>query len=128
VWGQVLQEDGRYEEAVLAFRRVLEVFPEDRATWRSLGRTLYLNQQYDEALVALDRVLEIDPEDRVAHYHRLLVFRALGRQEEAATAEAAYERYRIDESAQAVAGAYRRAHSGVNLMAQPIHRHRLESP
>ncbi len=126
VWGQVLQEDGRYEDAVLAFRRVLEAFPEDRATWRNLGRALYLSQQYEEALVALDRVLQIDPEDRVAHYHRMLVFRALGRQVEAAAAESAHERYRIDDAAQAVAGAYRRAHPGVNLMAQPIHVHRLE--
>jgi tetratricopeptide (TPR) repeat protein len=126
VWGQVLQEDGRYEDAILAFRRVLEVFPEDRAAWRNLGRTLYLHRQYEEALVSLDRVLRIDPEDRVAHYHRMLVLRALGREVEAAAAEAAYERYRIDEAAQAVAGAYRRAHPGVNLMAQPIHTHRLE--
>ncbi|UCG76918.1 MAG: tetratricopeptide repeat protein [Gemmatimonadota bacterium] len=123
VWGGALQEDGRYEEAALAYRRVLEDFPADRAAWRSLGRTLYLDGRYEEALIAFDRVLEIDPEDRVSHYHRMLCYRALGREAESEAAAAAYERYRIDESAQAIAGAFRLANPGVNLMAQPIHTH-----
>ena len=123
VWGGTLQEDGRYGEAALAYRRVLDDFPEDRAAWRSLGRTLYLDGQFEEALVAFDHVLEIDPEDRVAHYHRMLCFRALGRETEAEAAAAAYERYRIDETAQAIAGPFRLAHPGVNLMAQQIHTH-----
>jgi tetratricopeptide (TPR) repeat protein len=123
VWGGALQEDGRYEEAALAYRRVLEDFPEDRAAWRSLGRTLYLDRRFEEALLALDRVLEIDPEDRVSHYHRMLCYRALGREAEAEAAVAAYERYRIDESAQAITRAFRLANPGVNLMALQIHTH-----
>jgi tetratricopeptide (TPR) repeat protein len=123
VWGGALQEDGRYEEAALAYRRVLEDFSEDRAAWRSLGRTLYLDRRFEEALLALDRVLEIDPEDRVSHYHRMLCYRALGREAEAEAAAAAYERYRIDESAQAITRAFRLANPGVNLMAQRIHTH-----
>lgn len=125
VWGAVLQEDGRYPESAQAYRRVLEDFPQDRGAWRQLGRTLYLDRRYDEALRALERVLEIDPEDRVAHYHRMLSLRALGRDVDAALAEAAYERYRIDEAVQAVTRAYRAANPGVNLMAQPIHTHEL---
>lgn len=123
VWGGALQEDGRYEEAALAYRRVLEDFPEDRAAWRSLGRTLYLDQRYEEALLAFDQVLKIDPEDRVSHYHRMLCYRALGREAEAEAAAAAYGRYSIDESAQAITRAFRLANPGVNLMAQPIHTH-----
>lgn len=125
VWGGVLQEDGRYSESAEAYQRVLEDFPYDRGAWRQLGRTRYLDRRYEEALRALERVLEIDPEDRVAHYHRMLSLRALGRDAEASLAEAAYERYRIDEAAQAVTRAYRAANPGVNLMAQPIHTHEL---
>ena len=33
VWGQALQEDGLYPEAEAAYRRVLDTFPGDRATW-----------------------------------------------------------------------------------------------
>ena len=126
VWGRVLQEDGRYEEAVLAYERVLEVFGEDRATWRAMGRTLFLDQQFERALEALTRVLQIDPEDRVAHYHRMLSLRALGRDDEADRAEAAYLYYAVDESAQEVTRAYRARDAGANIMAQPIPTHRLE--
>ena len=125
VWGQVLQEDGRYEEAARALRRVLEEFPGDRAAWRALGRTLFLDGRYDDALDALDGVLAIDPEDRVAHYHRMLSLRALGRDDEAARAEAAYLYYGIDEAAQEVTRAYRARDPGANIMAQQIPVHRL---
>ncbi len=125
-WGQVLQEDGRYDEAARALRRVLEVFPGDRAAWRALGRTSFLDGRYEDALDALDRVLAIDPEDRVAHYHRMLSLRALGRDDEAAQAEAAYLYYGIDEAALEITRAYRARDPGANIMAQQIPVHRLE--
>lgn len=125
VWGSVLREDGRYAEAADAYRRVLEDFPDDRAAWRELGQALYRDQRYDEALEALGGVLAIDPEDRIAHYYRMLSLRALGREEEALVAEGAFERFRIDESAQELTRAFRERNPGVNLMAQPIHTHEL---
>ncbi|MDZ7362795.1 MAG: tetratricopeptide repeat protein [candidate division KSB1 bacterium] len=125
VWGLALQEDGRYAEAVLAYQRVLEQFPDDRAAWRNLGRTFYLDQQYEKSLEAFAQVLKIDPEDRVAHYHQMLCYRALGRQREAEMAAQAYELYQIDESAQEITRAYRAKDPGANLMAQPIRTHRL---
>ena len=44
----MLQEDGRYDDAVAAYRLVLETFPSDRAAWRNLGRTYYLAARYEE--------------------------------------------------------------------------------
>lgn len=126
VWGRAHQEDGRYGRAASAYRRVLEAFPDDRAAWRNLGRVLYLDDRYEAALEAFGEVLRIDPEDRIAHYHRMLSLRALGREEEAEEARKAYEYYRIDETAQRLTREYRRAHPGANLMAQPIPIHRLE--
>jgi len=125
VWGVVLQEDGRYQEAALAYRRVLHDFPEDRATWRNLGRVLYLDEKYEEALEALDSVLKIDPEDRVAHYHRMLALRALGREDEALIAEEAYQYYQIDESAQELTRRYRLEHPHDNREVIKIHVHPL---
>jgi tetratricopeptide (TPR) repeat protein len=126
VWGVALQEDGQYEKAAQAYERVLEQFPDDRATWRNLGRTYYLDQQYEEALQALSEVLRIDPEDRVAHYHRMLCLRALGRDDEAKVVEHAYEFYQIDESAQKITREFRLDNPGANLMAQAIRTHKLE--
>ena len=70
-------------------------------------------------------VLTLDPEDRVAHYHRMLSFRAMGNEEAADIAAAAYDRYSIDESALEVTRSYRQRHPGANLMAQQIRTHRL---
>jgi len=124
-WGQLLLEEGRYVEAASALKRVLQKFPEDRATWRDLGRTYYLDSKYDEAITAMEEVLRIDPEDRIAHYHIMLAARALGRSDRAATAEAAYSRYKIDESAQKVTHTYRLAHPHDNHESQAIHVHDL---
>ncbi|MFQ5413225.1 MAG: tetratricopeptide repeat protein [Phycisphaerae bacterium] len=124
-WGVVLQEDGQYVAAAGAYRRVLERFPEDRAAWRNLGRTYYLDGAFQAALDALDEVLRIDPEDRSAHYHRMLALRALGRHAAADAAEQAYVLYKVDESAQQVTEAYRLAHPFDNRESHAVHVHDL---
>ncbi len=126
VWGRVRQEDGLYEDAAAAYTYVLESFPEDRAAWRQLGRTHYLAQQFEQSIEAYQKVLEIDPEDREAYYHLMLNYKALGRPEDAARAEAAFNIYQIDESAAEVARQYRLNHPGDNLMAQDIRIHALD--
>ncbi len=125
LWGTLLQDDGRYVEAASAYKRVLQKFPEDRATWRNLGRTYYLDGKYEEAIAALNEVLRIDPEDRIAHYHVMLCAKALGRDDLAASAEEAYLRYKIDESQAEVTQAYRLSHPHDNLESQAIHMHDL---
>ena len=125
VWASAHQEDGEYEAAEQAYLASIKAFPEDRQAWFQLGRTRYLGQKYAEAIAAFDRVLEIDPEHRQAHYTRMLRLRAVGREEEALIAEAAVDRYRIDESAAAITREYRSDNPGVNLMAQDIHTHEL---
>jgi tetratricopeptide (TPR) repeat protein len=128
IWGVAQQKAGRYPEAEGAYRHVLLRFPQDRATWRNLGRVLYLDGRFDEALRAFDQVLRIDPEDRSAHYHRMLSLRSLGREAEAAVSEQAYSYYQIDESAQAVTRDYRMQHPHANQEAQSIHVHELSPP
>ncbi|MSR46296.1 MAG: tetratricopeptide repeat protein [Planctomycetes bacterium] len=125
VWGNALQEDGRYGQAIEAWKTVLDEFPEDRDTWRRLGRTLYLDQKFEAALEAYRMVLAIDPEDREAHYHRMLNLQALGRKDEAAEAAKAYEKYQIDESAQAVTNDFRHQDPHSNLETNPVHAHEL---
>ena len=125
VWARVRQEDGLYEDAIAAYRYVLESFPNDRAAWRQLGRTYYLDQQHEASIEAYKEALRIDPEDREAHYHLMLNYRALGESEKAAQFEAAFEFYQIDEAAFETARTYRLTNPGANLMAQDIRIHRL---
>jgi hypothetical protein len=55
----------------------------------------------------------------------MLCLRALGQNDEAELAAAAYEFYQIDESAQEITRAFRSKNPGANLMAQPIRTHKL---
>jgi tetratricopeptide (TPR) repeat protein len=125
VWGVAHQKNGQYGDAELAYRHVVRRFPADRAAWRNLGRVLYLDGRFEEALTALDRVLTIDPEDRSAHYHRMLCLRSLGREAEGLAAEAGYEYYQIDESAQTATRRHRMQHPHDNREVQSIHVHEL---
>jgi len=124
-WGVLLQEDGRYIEAASAYRRVLQEFPDDRATWRNLGRTYFLDGKFAQSIEAMEEVLTIDSEDRVAHYHIMLCARALEDKERAQSAEAAYLRYKVDESAAEVTRAYRLDQPHDNRETQAIHMHAL---
>lgn len=128
VWATAHQRAGSYEEAVGAYERVLKTFPDDRAAWRNLGRVQYLNGEFEQALVALDRTLEIDPEDRAAHYHRMLALRATGRRDEAQTAESAYLKYQVDESAKEGTRAFLLENPAVERAAQEIQIHVPKAP
>ena len=104
---------------------MLQEFPSDRDTWRRLGRTLYLDRQFAESLAAYGMVLSIDPEDREAHYHRMLNLQALGRKDDATEAAKAYEKYQIDESAQALSNDFRHRDPNANLETNSVHAHEL---
>jgi tetratricopeptide (TPR) repeat protein len=125
VWGNVLQQDGRYSEAERAFQRALQEFPQDRDTLRRLGNTYYLDQKFNESLATYLKVLAIDPEDREAHWHRVLNYQALGRKADADEARKAFDKYEIDASATAVANAFRKTDPDANREADTIHAHEL---
>ena len=78
--------------------------------------------------MALDRTLEIDPEDRAAHYHRMLALRATGRRDEAQTAESAYLKYQVDESAKEGTRAFLLENPAVERAAQEIQIHVPKAP
>lgn len=119
-WGLAKKEEGLYGEAASAFERVLAYFPEDRGAWGQLGRTHYLNGEYEQSLTAYLNLLAIDPEDSVAHYHRMLCYRALGETAKADVAQQAYEKYSIDENAMEFTQRYRLNNPIDNAAAQRI--------
>ena len=121
--GVALRALGRYEEALAAFEEANAVYPRDRVVLNEIGRLHFLERRYDEAVSTLEAVLRIDPEDLQAHYTMMLAHRGARRMDESAEAQARYERFTADESAQAITGPFRRASPEDNNERQTIHEH-----
>ena len=59
--GFILEADGRWDDAMAAFRRATEIGPELDRAWYGLGMVLIRLQRYDEAIAALKRNTELQP-------------------------------------------------------------------
>lgn len=124
-FGVAREKTGQLDDAITAFEAARAAFPNDRTIHTELGQIRYRQHKYEEALKDFLRVLAIDPEDRTAHYHRFLIYKALGDDAAAAEAQKAFEKYTIDENAQEWTNEFRRSRPDVNLESQPIHEHEL---
>ncbi|MGH2650127.1 MAG: tetratricopeptide repeat protein, partial [Actinomycetota bacterium] len=122
--GLTLKAQGRYEEALRAFRQAAAPYPRDRVVRNEIGKVLYLLRRFDESAAELQRVIAIDPEDLAAHYTLMLSYEALGKVDLAARERQLYLRFKADESAATITGDIRRTDSFANNEAQPIHAHR----
>lgn len=118
-----LKARGRYDDALAHLRTAAGRFPRDRVVRNQIGRILFLQRHHREAIVEFEAALRVDPEDLTAHYNLMLVYRALGDQVAEKRQETLYSRFKADESAQSLTGAYRRLHPEDNLERQPIHEH-----
>lgn len=65
--GILLHGQGRFDEAVIAFREGIEQQPSLGELHVNLGTTLMTQGRFDEARSAYERVLEIEPSDMRAH-------------------------------------------------------------
>ena len=81
--GDALYNQGKYDEAIQAYDRAIEIDPEDAETWGNKGDALYNQGKYDEAILALDRVIELDPEYSMAWNNKGYAFVLQGKYEEA---------------------------------------------
>jgi Tfp pilus assembly protein PilF len=121
--GTAVRALGRYDEALAHFEAARAQYPRDRVVLNQIGRIHFLERRFDEAVAVLEEVLLIDPEDLQAHYNLMLSHQGAGRPEEAARERALYERFKADESAQAITGPFRRASPEDNNERQAIHEH-----
>jgi len=122
--GTALKGIGRYDEALGHFQKASARYPRDRVVLNQLGRVLFLKRQFPEAVSAFTRVLAIDPEDLQAHYNLMLAYQGLGDHAAAEREKVLYERFKADESSQAITGPYRQLHADDNNERQQIHEHR----
>jgi tetratricopeptide (TPR) repeat protein len=122
-FARVLRTEGKYDEAASHLHTVLAQYPHDRVARNDLGRIYFLQRKYNDAINELQQVLTIDPEDLQAHYNLMLCYQGLGRKDEAEQQKRLYLRFKADESAQALTGAYRQLHPEDNNERQAIHEH-----
>jgi len=122
-YARVLREEGKYDEAARHLQIVLAQYPLDRVVINELGRILFLQKQYAEAVKTFQQTLAIDPEDLQANYNLMLCYNGLGDETKANEHKERYLRFKADESAQAITGAYRQAHPEDNNERQLVHEH-----
>ena len=119
----IQKADGDYDGAIASLRRVQQQYPRDRVVLNQLGRILFLKREYAEAVKALQGALSVDPEDVQAHYNLMLAYRGLGDIPSAEREQKLFERFKADESAQAVTSKPRMLRPEANNERQPIHDH-----
>ena len=151
--GRVNKQNGYLDEAIADFRSILEAddaetrareldFSQDYRVLNELGQTLVerANQErgegrrerreafLNEAEELFRRSLELDPENLAAHYNLNLIYRKLGRKDEAEVHFAAYSKYRPDDNARDRAIAAARArdpaadHAADRIVLYDLHR------
>ncbi len=57
----LLQNLGRFDEAIPLRERAIELDPSDLTSWREAGWTYYLARRYDEAIQRYETTLQMDP-------------------------------------------------------------------
>ena len=119
----VQKADGDYDNAAASLHKVLDQYPRDRVVWNQLGRVLFLQRKYPESIAALQQALDVDPEDLQAHYTLMLAYRGSGQQEKAAREQTLFQRFKADESSQAITAKRRLQSAEDNNERQPIHEH-----
>ena len=123
-WATALKTLGRYDEALAHLRPPR---PSIRAIgWCSIrsAACCFSSASSTTRSPRSSRVLQVDPEDLQAHYNLMLCYQGRGDAERAAREQALYERFKADESAQAITGPYRLQSPDDNNERQQIHEHR----
>jgi tetratricopeptide (TPR) repeat protein len=125
--GMILKAAGDYDGALRELRLTEQQYPRDRVNANQIGRILFLKRRYAEAVQALQKTLSVDPEDVQAHYNLMLCYRGLGQIEKAEREQKLFQRFKADESAQALTAKPRLLSPEDNNERQPIHDHVSDS-
>src|SRR5208283_252017 len=63
--GIALCKLGKFDEAITAYDKAIEVDPQNSGAWYNKGRTLNKLNMSDEAIKAYDKVIELNPQDSI---------------------------------------------------------------
>ncbi|HEX4964355.1 MAG TPA: tetratricopeptide repeat protein [Thermoanaerobaculia bacterium] len=119
----IQKAEGDYDGALISLRRVTAKFPRDRVVLNQIARILFLQRHYKEALRVLDQVCAVDPEDVQMHYTAMLAARGLGDAQRAEREAKLFQRFKAEESSQAITARRRMLSPEDNNERQMIHDH-----
>lgn len=80
--GVSLQEESRYEEAIVAYERVIESDPANFKAWFNKGKAFEFIGKYEDAYMSYVKVTEIDPDLKYCWYEIARILRHLNKYEE----------------------------------------------
>jgi len=75
--GKLYKSLGRYKDAIVAYKKAIEMAPDREVYYYYLGLLYSVEQQHDDAVIAFQNVLRINPDYVLAHsalagvYHRM---------------------------------------------------------
>ncbi|MBP8978887.1 tetratricopeptide repeat protein [Candidatus Dojkabacteria bacterium] len=72
--GVILSQKGRDKEAVVMFKKALELNPKESFYYNALGMSLGQTERYREAKEMLDKAIELDPTDYLPYYSLGFIF------------------------------------------------------
>jgi len=75
--------DDKLDEAIVLYRKALEVDPTYQDALHGLGMALFNHGRLDEAAQTAKRLIEIDPDDVLAHTSLSMIYHAQGHIEDA---------------------------------------------
>jgi Tfp pilus assembly protein PilF len=122
---RIFMKRGQLEQAESNFRQVLTAFPRDRISLQQLGELCKIKRDYQGALDAFGKILTIDPEDLGAHYNLMLIYRKLGRTDEAKREAKIFADLKDDPGALSLANQFLRKHPEMSNESVYWHIHEL---
>ncbi len=121
--GLLQRRAGNTEQEIADFRNVVEKFPQSRDARRELGITYYQQHNNTAALEQFEALQKIDPDDLTAHYNLSILYRRMGKPEEAAEQQAMFVDKKVDPGAPTYSLDYLRNHPEISTESIPWHLH-----
>jgi tetratricopeptide (TPR) repeat protein len=122
---RIFMKRGQLDRAESNIREVLVQFPRDRISLQQLGELCKIKRDYNGAVECYSKILAIDPEDLGAHYNLMLVYRKLGRTEEAKREAKIFADLKDDPGALSLANQFLRKHPEMSNESVYWHVHDL---
>jgi len=122
---RIFMKRGQLDQAETNFRQVLAQFPRDRISLQQLGELCKIKRDYNGAVECYGKILAIDPEDLGAHYNLMLMYRKLGRTDEAKREAKTFADLKDDPGALSLANQFLRKHPEMSNESVYWHVHDL---